>query len=81
MTVKKLVVFDLDKTLIDCDTGSSWQRYMAKKGLMCQAEVDSLEAKVAADYAAGTLDMEKVYPRSPSTDGFCAKVYFARLGR
>ena len=54
-----LAIFDLDNTLINCDSDSEWPKYLMKKGVVDQAFVDKKNNKYYQDYLNGCLDMKR----------------------
>ncbi|QMT40872.1 HAD family hydrolase [Neisseria shayeganii] len=54
-----LAIFDLDHTLINCDSDNEWPRYLMKKGLVDQAFVDMKNEKFYQDYLQGRLDIDE----------------------
>lgn len=52
-----LAIFDLDHTLINCDSDSEWYRFQLDKGLI-GAEAAGRHRRFYQDYADGCLDME-----------------------
>ncbi|MCP2040311.1 HAD superfamily hydrolase (TIGR01490 family) [Neisseria sp. HSC-16F19] len=53
-----LAIFDLDNTLINCDSDSEWPKYLMKKGVVDQAFVDKKNTKYYQDYLNGCLDID-----------------------
>lgn len=54
-----LAIFDLDHTLINCDSDNEWPKYLMKKGLVDQAFVDQKNEKFYRDYCNGCLDVDE----------------------
>lgn len=52
-----LVLFDLDHTLIPFDSGSTWFRYLTRRGVLDAADFESQNRQFAQDYLAGRLDI------------------------
>lgn len=53
-----LAIFDLDHTLINCDSDSEWPKYLMQKGVVDQAFVDKKNNKYYQDYLKGCLDID-----------------------
>lgn len=53
----QLVLFDLDHTLIPFDSGSTWFRYLTKRGVLDADDFESHNHQFALDYMAGKLDI------------------------
>lgn len=56
----KLVLFDMDHTLVPCDTGTVWNGFLARRGLISETQHEQRQ-KFLFDYQAGILDMEASY--------------------
>ncbi|MCO6504501.1 MAG: HAD family hydrolase [Snodgrassella sp.] len=54
-----LAIFDLDRTLINCDSDNEWPKYLLKKGLIDQSFVDIERNKFYQDYINGCLDIDE----------------------
>ncbi|MDF7676214.1 HAD-IB family hydrolase [Neisseriaceae bacterium ESL0693] len=54
-----LVIFDLDHTLINCDSDNEWPKYLMKKGIVDQQFVDMKNHKFYQDYLNGCLDIDE----------------------
>lgn len=54
-----LAIFDLDHTLINCDSDNEWPKYLMQKGLVDQAFVDTKNNKFYQDYLNGCLDIDE----------------------
>lgn len=54
-----LAIFDLDRTLINCDSDNEWPKYLLKKGLIDQSFVDFERNKYYQDYINGCLNIEE----------------------
>ena len=54
-----LAIFDLDHTLINCDSDTEWPRYLMQKGVVDQAFVDKKNDKFYQDYLNGCLDIDE----------------------
>ena len=52
-----LAIFDLDRTLINCDSDNEWPKYLLKKGLIEQSFVDIERNKFYQDYMNGCLNI------------------------
>jgi HAD superfamily hydrolase (TIGR01490 family) len=53
----QLVLFDLDHTLIPFDSGSTWFRYLTRRGVLDAADFEAQNLQFANDYLAGKLDI------------------------
>lgn len=53
----QLVLFDLDHTLIPFDSGSTWFRYLMRRGVLDAADFEAQNRQFAEDYIAGKLDI------------------------
>lgn len=53
-----LAIFDLDHTLIGCDSDSQWPEYMMKKGLVDSSSVEKKQ-RFYQDYLNGCLNIDK----------------------
>lgn len=56
----RLVLFDMDHTLVPCDSGTLWAEYLQEKGLL-SAEKAQERLQFLRDYQQGTLDVEAAY--------------------
>lgn len=54
-----LAIFDLDHTLINCDSDSEWPKYLMRKGWVDQAFVDRKNNQFYRDYCNGCLDIDE----------------------
>lgn len=54
-----LAIFDLDRTLINCDSDNEWPKYLLKKGLIEQSFVDIERNKFYQDYMNGCLNIDE----------------------
>lgn len=54
-----LAIFDLDHTLINCDSDNEWPKYLMQKGLVDKAFVDMKNNKFYQDYLNGCLDIDE----------------------
>lgn len=54
-----LAIFDLDHTLINCDSDNEWPKYLMSKGLVDQQFVDMKNQKFYQDYLDGCLDIDE----------------------
>lgn len=54
-----LAIFDLDRTLINCDSDNEWPKYLLKKGLIDQSFVDLERNKYYQDYINGCLNIDE----------------------
>ena len=55
-----VILFDMDKTLVDVDTVDLWIKFLFKKGLVSPADL-KLTQKFNEDYDAGILDVNASY--------------------
>lgn len=60
----KLVVFDLDKTLVSNDTTVSWTNFLYDVGMTSDDFYRRLNEQMVKDYRAGTLDIRSYYERA-----------------
>ena len=61
MVVDKLYFFDLDKTLISCDSISVWNQYLFGKKVVSDISVIEQDQKFIADYKNACLDINAYY--------------------
>ncbi|WMY91414.1 histidinol-phosphatase [Snodgrassella communis] len=54
-----LAIFDLDNTLINCDSDNEWPKYLLQKGLVDKSFVDMKNDKFYQDYLNGCLDIDE----------------------
>lgn len=54
-----LAMFDLDHTLINCDSDSEWPKYLLQKGIVDKSFVERKNNKFYQDYCNGCLDIEE----------------------
>lgn len=54
-----LAIFDLDHTLIHCDSDNEWPRYLMQKGVVDEAFVRTKNDKFYQDYLNGCLDIDE----------------------
>ena len=54
-----LALFDLDNTLIACDSDYEWGQYLVDQGALDRAEYEALNAAYYEQYKAGTLDIHE----------------------
>lgn len=54
-----LAIFDLDHTLINCDSDNEWPKYLMQKGLVDKSFVDMKNDKFYQDYLNGCLDIDE----------------------
>lgn len=54
-----LAIFDLDRTLINCDSDNEWPKYLLKKGLIDLSFVDFERNKYYQDYINGCLNIDE----------------------
>jgi HAD superfamily hydrolase (TIGR01490 family) len=57
--MKRLVLFDLDETLLDGDSDYEWGQFLIDAGVLDRATHESRNAGFYAQYRAGTLDLEE----------------------
>lgn len=69
----QLALFDLDHTLVPFDSGSTWLRFLMRRGVVEEAEFTAQNQRFAQDYMAGRLDI-RAFQR------FCMS-FLARFGR
>ncbi len=55
--MNNLAIFDLDHTLILCDSDVAWAAYLAQKGILDEADAAQRDV-FYQDYAAGCLDID-----------------------
>ncbi|HLX80242.1 MAG TPA: HAD family hydrolase [Burkholderiales bacterium] len=54
-----LALFDLDNTLLACDSDYEWGQYLVDQGALGRAEYEALNAAFYEQYKAGTLDIHE----------------------
>ena len=54
-----LVLFDLDHTLLACDSDYEWGQYLVARGVLSGAEYEAQNAAFYEQYKAGTLDIHE----------------------
>ena len=54
-----LALFDLDNTLLACDSDYEWGRYLVDRGVLGRAEYEAQNAAFYEQYKAGTLDIHE----------------------
>ena len=52
-----LAIFDLDHTLINCDSSSEWSNFLHEKGIFSDADMQRHQA-FDQDYRKGCLDLD-----------------------
>jgi HAD superfamily hydrolase (TIGR01490 family) len=57
--VKKLVVFDLDHTLLSGDSDALWCEFLLARGLLDRATFGARNAQVEQDYRAGSITAQE----------------------
>jgi HAD superfamily hydrolase (TIGR01490 family) len=57
--MKHLALFDLDNTLLACDSDYEWGQYLVDRGVLSRAEYESQNAAFYEQYKAGTLDIHE----------------------
>ena len=67
--MKSLALFDMDETVIACDSATLWLTYLVEKGL-APAEMLGIEKVMMADYHRGALSMQSYmdYTLTPLAD-------------
>ena len=53
-----LALFDLDHTLLSCDSDHEWGQHLVEQGALDAVDYARRHAAYAAAYLAGTLDIE-----------------------
>ncbi|HEY6967198.1 MAG TPA: haloacid dehalogenase-like hydrolase, partial [Burkholderiales bacterium] len=54
-----LALFDLDNTLLACDSDYEWGQYLVDQGVLERAEYEAQNAAYYEQYKAGTLDIHE----------------------
>jgi HAD superfamily hydrolase (TIGR01490 family) len=54
-----LALFDLDNTLLACDSDYEWGQYLVDRGVLGRAEYEAQNAAFYEQYKAGTLDIHE----------------------
>ena len=54
-----LTLFDLDNTLLACDSDYEWGQYLVDRGVLGRAEYEAQNAAFYEQYRAGTLDIHE----------------------
>ena len=54
-----LTLFDLDNTLLSCDSDYEWGQFLVDRGVLERAEYEAQNAAYFAQYQAGTLDIHE----------------------
>ncbi|MDR1848736.1 MAG: HAD-IB family hydrolase [Zoogloeaceae bacterium] len=54
----RLILFDLDNTLLDGDSDFAWAQFLIQKGALERQAQEERNQRFLADYEAGTLDIE-----------------------
>jgi HAD superfamily hydrolase (TIGR01490 family) len=57
-TDRKLVLFDLDHTLLDGDSDVLWCEFLMDRGVLARAEFEPRNRQMEADYKAGTVSAQ-----------------------
>ena len=57
--MKNLALFDLDNTLITCDSDYEWGQFLVERGVLDRAEYEAQNAAFYEQYKAGTLDIHE----------------------
>ena len=55
----ELALFDLDNTLLRCDSDYEWGQFLVERGVLGRAEYEAQNAAFYAQYKAGTLDIHE----------------------
>ena len=55
-----IILFDMDKTLVDIDTVDAWLKFLFKHGYLSDDQL-KLTEKFNEDYDAGILDVDASY--------------------
>jgi HAD superfamily hydrolase (TIGR01490 family) len=55
----KLALFDLDNTLLACDSDYEWGQFLVDRGVLGRAEYEAQNAAFYEQYKAGTLDIHE----------------------
>jgi HAD superfamily hydrolase (TIGR01490 family) len=55
---RKLVLFDLDHTLLDGDSDVLWCEFLMDRGMLVRAEFEPRNRQMEADYQAGTVSAQ-----------------------
>lgn len=89
--MKSLAIFDMDETVIACDSATLWLTYLVEHGL-APAEILDIEKAMMADYHRGALSMQSYmdYTLTPLAgkavdlvdqwaDGFVARLIPSRI--
>jgi len=57
--MSNLALFDLDNTLLACDSDYEWGQYLVDRGVLGRAEYEAQNAAFYEQYKAGTLDIHE----------------------
>jgi len=57
--MSNLALFDLDNTLLACDSDYEWGQYLVDRGVLGRAEYEAQNAAFYDQYKAGTLDIHE----------------------
>jgi HAD superfamily hydrolase (TIGR01490 family) len=57
--MKNLALFDLDNTLLACDSDYEWGQFLVDRGVLGRAEYEAQNAAFYEQYKAGTLDIHE----------------------
>ena len=57
--MKNLALFDLDNTLLACDSDYEWGQYLVDRGVLSRTEYEAQNAAFYEQYKAGTLDIHE----------------------
>jgi HAD superfamily hydrolase (TIGR01490 family) len=58
LSPRKLVLFDLDHTLLDGDSDVLWCEFLMDRGVLARAEFEPRNRQMEADYQAGTVSVQ-----------------------
>ena len=57
--MSNLALFDLDNTLLSCDSDYEWGQFLVERGVLQRAEYEAQNAAFYEQYKAGTLDIHE----------------------
>src|SRR3954471_22135508 len=55
----RLALFDLDNTLLSCDSDYEWGQFLVDRGVLEREEYEAQNSAYYAQYVAGTLDIHE----------------------
>ena len=67
----RLVLFDMDHTLVPCDSGTLWAEFLSEQNLLSPDKAQQ-RAAFLQDYQNGTLDVEAAYRFELGNAGLCS---------